>query len=168
MRGRLIFTFVAELYRLDTVAMATQPPGYDDDFKEPALLDADGDGVGEAFRREHPPVRVPCQVEPETLEALRMTPSGNTPQSSLDLVFHFRDLERLGLVDVATGEALIRTSDRLGGLFDTEGQLVWAVRTPPGLYVTEARHAGFGLFRRRPRRNLLVVSFNDRPAGRSA
>ena len=168
MRGRLIFPFLAELYRLDTVAMATQPPGYDDDFKEPALLDADGDGVGDAFRREHPPVRVPCQVEPETLEALRMTPSGNTPQSSLDLVFHFRDLERLGLVDVATGEALIRTSDRLGGLFDTEGQLVWAVRTPPGLYVTEARHAGFGLFRRRPRRNLLVVSFNDRPAGRSA
>jgi hypothetical protein len=168
MRGRLIFPFLAELYRLDTVAMATQPPGYDDDFKEPALLDSDGDGVGDAFRREHPPVRVPCQVEPETLEALRMTPSGNTPQSSIDLVFHFRDLERLALVDATTGEALIRTSDRLGGLFDTEGQLVWAVRTPPGLYVTEARHAGFGLFRGRPRRNLLVVSFNDRPAGRSA
>jgi hypothetical protein len=168
MRGSLIFKFLAEIHRLDTVAMATQPPGYDDDFKEPALLDADGDGVGDAFRREHPRVRVPCQVEPETLDALRMTPSGNTPQSSLDLVFHFRDLERLGLVDVVTGEALIRTSDRLGGLFDTDGQLVWAVRTPPGLYVTEARHAGFGLFRRRPRRNLLVVSFNDRPAGRSA
>ncbi|MDP1826649.1 MAG: hypothetical protein Q8L48_25485 [Archangium sp.] len=168
MRGRLIFPFLAELYRLDTIAMATQPPGYDDDFKEPALLDSDGDGVGDAFRREHPPVRVPCQVEPETLDALRMTPSGNTPQSSIDLVFHFRDLERLALVDATTGEALIRTSDRLGGLFDTEGQLVWAVRTPPGLYVTEARHAGFGLFRRRPRRNLLMVSFTDRPAGRSS
>jgi hypothetical protein len=168
MRGRLIFPFLAELHRLDTVAMATDAPGYDQDFKEPALLDVDGDGVGDAFRREHPPVRVPCQVEPETLNALRMTPSGNAHASSLDLVFHFRDLERLGLVDVTTGEALIRASDRLGGLFDTEGQLVWAVRTPPGLYVTEARHAGFGLFRRRPRRNLLVVSFSDRPAGRSA
>lgn len=168
MRGRIIFPFLAELYRLDTIAMSTQAPGYDDDFQEPALLDADGDGVADAFRREHPPIRVPCQVEPETLDALRMTPSGNTPASSLDLVVHFRDLERLGLVDVTTGEALIRTSDRLGGLFDIEGQLVWAVRTPPGLYVTEARHAGFGLFRRRPRRNLLVVSFSDRPAGRSA
>lgn len=168
MRGRLIFPFVAELHRLDTVAMATRAPGYDDDFKEPALLDSDGDGVGDPYRREHPPVRVPCQVEPETLEALRMTPSGNTPQSSLQLVFHFRDLERLGLVDDRTGEALIRVGDRLGGLFDTEGRLVWAVRTPPGLYVTEARHAGFGLFRRRPRRNLLVVSLTDRPAGRSA
>lgn len=168
MRGRLIFPFLAELHRLDTVAMATRAPGYDDDFKEPALLDSDGDGVGDAYRRERPPVRVPCQVEPETLEALRMTPSGNTPQSSLQLVFHFRDLERLGLVDDLTGEALIRVGDRLGGLFDTEGQLVWAVRCPPGLYVTEVRHAGFGLFRRRPRRNLLVVSLTDRPAARSA
>ncbi len=168
MRGRLIFPLLADLHRLDPVAMATQAPGYDADFKEPALLDPDGDGLSDVFRREHPPIRVPCQVEPEALNSLRMTPSGNTPASSLDLVFHFRDLERLGLVDVTTGEALIRASDRLGGLFDTEGQLVWAVRTPPGLYVTEARHAGFGLSRRRPRRNLLVVSFSDRPAGRSA
>ncbi len=166
MRGRLIFPFLAELRRLDTDAMATLAPGYDEDFKEPALLDTDGDGVGESYRREHPPVRVPCQVEPQTIEALRMTPAGNTPQSSLDLVFHFRDLERLGLVDSLTGEAFIRTSDRLSGLFDTEGNLVWAVRTPPGLYVTEARPAGFGLFRLRPRRNLLIVSFNDRPSGR--
>ena len=166
MRGRLIFPFLAELCRLDTDAMATEAPGYDVDFKEPALLDTDGDGAGETYRREHPPVRVPCQVEPQTIEALRMTPAGNTPQSSLDLVFHFKDLERLGLIDALTGEPLIRPSDRLSGLFDTEGNLVWAVRTPPGLYVTEARPAGFGLFRRRPRRNLLIVSFNDRPSGR--
>lgn len=166
MRGRLIFPFLAELRRLDTDAMATLTPGYDEDFREPALLDTDGDGAGETYRREHPPVRVPCQVEPQTIEALRMTAAGNTPQSSLDLVFHFKDLERLGLIDALTGEALIRPSDRLSGLFDTESNLVWAVRTPSGLYVTEARPAGFGLFRRRPRRNLLVVSFNDRPAGR--
>jgi hypothetical protein len=165
-RGRLIFPFIAELCRLDIDAMSTQAPGYDDDFKEPALLDTDGDGAGETYRREHPPVRVPCQVEPQTIEALRMTAAGNTPQSSLDLVFHFKDLERLGLIDALTGEALIRPSDRLSGLFDTEGNLVWAIRTPPGLYVTEARPAGFGLFRRRPRRNLLIVSFNDRPSGR--
>ena len=162
MRGRLIFPFLAELCRLDTDAMATQPPGYDEDFKEPALLDTDGDGAGEAYRREHPPVRVPCQVEPQTIEALRMTAAGNTPQSSLDLVFHFKDIERLGLIDALTGDALIRPSDRLSGLFDTEGNLVWAIRTPPGLYVTEARPAGFGLSRRRPLRNLLVVTFSDR------
>lgn len=162
MRGRLIFPFLAELCRLDAEAMATQVPGYDEDFKEPALLDADGDGAGELYRREHPPVRLPCQVEPQTVEALRMTSAGNTPQSSVDLVFHFSDLERLGLLDPRTAEVLVRPGDRLNGLFDTEGHLVWAVRTPPGLYVTESRPAGFGLFRRRPRRNLLLVSFGDR------
>jgi len=172
-RGHLIFQFVAELHRLDTQAMALGdagagvPPGYDDDFKEPILVDSDDDGVGEPFRREHPPVRVPCQVEPEAFEALRMATSGNTPRSSFDLVFHFRDLEQLGLVDAASGDAQIRPSDRLGALYARDGQLVQAVRTPPGLYVTEARPIGFGLHRRRPSRNLLLVSFQDRAAARS-
>lgn len=174
MRGKLIFPFLAELFRWDSAAMAVAPDaagplasGFDPDFKEPILVDADGDGVAEPFRREHPPVRVPCQVEPEAFQALRMATAGNTPKSSLDLVFHFRDLEWLGLVDPSTGDALIRPSDRLGGLYDVEGRLVQAVRTPPGLYVTEARPIGFGLCRRRPRRNLLLVSFEDRPAARS-
>ena len=54
MRGRLIFPFLAELYRLDTRATATTDPdgagpltgGYDPDFKEPVLVDRDGDGIG--------------------------------------------------------------------------------------------------------------------------
>ncbi len=140
--------------------------GYDPDFKEPVLIDADDDGVAERNRREFPPIRVPCQVEPEAFQALRMATAGNTPKSSLDLVFHFRDLEWLGLVDPVTGDALLRPSDRLGGLYDVAGRLVQAVRTPPGLYVTEARPLGFGLGRR-PHRNLLLVSFEDRPAARS-
>ncbi|MBN2196402.1 MAG: hypothetical protein JW751_26550 [Polyangiaceae bacterium] len=176
MRGKLIFPFLAELFRWDSAAMAAVDPdgagplvsGFDPDFKEPVLIDADDDGVAEPFRREHPPVRVPCQVEPEAFQVARMATAGNTPKSSFDLVFHFRDLERLGLVDPDTGDALIRPSDRLGGLYDVEGRLVQAVRTPPGLYVTEARPIGFGLNRRRPRRNLLLVSFQDRPAARSA
>ena len=171
MRGHLIFQFLAELHRLDTAAMVlggpSIPPGYDDDFKEPILIDCDDDGVAEPFRRAHPSVRIPCQVEPEAFEALRMTASGNTPRSSIQLVLHFRDLEKLGLVDSASGDALIRPSDRLGALHDRDGQLVQAVRTPPGLYVTEARPIGFGLNRRRPSRNLLLVSFQDRAAARS-
>jgi hypothetical protein len=48
--------------------------------------------------------------------------------------------------------------------------LVQSVRTPPGLYVTEARPSGFGLNMTRPQRNLLMVTFEDRQpaAGRSA
>lgn len=175
MRGQLIFAFLAEVFRLDTAAMAASDPdgagpltsGYDPDFKEPVLVDTNGDGVAEPFRREYTPVRVPCQVEPEALEALRMFASGNAPRSSVDLVFHFRDLERLGLVDAATGDALIRPGDRLGALFDVKGQLVQRVRTPPGLYAKEARSLGFGLHRAKPSRNLLLVSFEDRPAART-
>lgn len=90
----------------------------------PTRAPGHGDGASDPYRREHPPVRLPCQVEPQTIEALRLTATGNTPESSLTLVFHFQDLERLQLVDAPTGEALIRRGDRLGGLFDTEGNLV--------------------------------------------
>lgn len=172
MRGRLIFPFLAELHRLDTQAMASPPggpppaaPGYDPDFKEPVLADLDGDGIGERARAEHPPVRVPCQVDTKVFEELRMLGSGNAPRSRIDLVFHFRDLERLGLVDPATGDALVRPGDRLAAIHDRAGTLVQAVRTPPGLYVAEARPAGFGLDMARPRRNLLLVAFEDRQQG---
>jgi len=157
MRGRLIFPMLAELYRLDSQSMATD---YDPDFKEPRLIDVDLDGLAETYRREQLPVRVPCQVEPEAFESMRMTPAGNSPRSSLDLVFHFRDLERLGLSTVAPG-------DRLGGLFNTDGRLVNVIRTPPGLYATESRPIGYGLSRRRSTCNLLLVSFQDRPAARN-
>ena len=173
MRGRLVYTFLAEVYRLDSRSMATVDPdgpgplsgGYDPDFKESVLVDRDGDGIGERVRAEHPPVRVPCQVDTRTFEELRMLASGNAPRSQLDLVFHFKDLERLGLVDAASGDALIRPGDRLAAIYDKAGALVQAVRTPPGLYVTEARPIGFGLGLSRPRRNLLVATFEPRQQG---
>ena len=171
MRGRVIFAFLIELCRLDTRANALTDPdgpgplgsGYDPDFKEPVTIDLAGDGVGTSVRLEYPPVQIPCQVEPAVFEALREFPSGNAPRSAVTLVFHFKDLERLGLVDLATGDALVRPGDRLNAIFDRTGVLVQAIRTPPGLYVTEARIAGFGLGLVRPRRNLLLVSFSDRP-----
>ena len=170
MRGRLIFPFLAELHRLDTRGTAEADPdgagplvaGYDPDFKESVLVDGDDDGVGERVRAEHPAVRLPCQVELEAFDALRMFAAGNSPKSRFELVFHFADLEREGLVDAATGDALVRPGDRLGGLYDRAGELVQAIRTPPGLYATEARPIGFGLNMARPRRNLLLVAFEDR------
>ena len=173
MRGRLVFTFSAELHRLDSHAMATADSdgagphanGYDPDFKEPVLVDRDGDGIGERVRAEHPPVRLPCQVDTRVFEELRMLASGNAPRSQLDLVFHFKDLERQGLVDSASGDALVRPGDRLAAIYDKGGRLVQAVRTPPGLYVTEARPIGFGLGVARPRRNLLAVTFEARQQG---
>jgi hypothetical protein len=171
MRGRLIFPFVAELARLDTLGTAAADPdgpgpatsGYDPDFKEPVLVDEDDDGIGERRRRELSPVRLACQVEPDAFDAMRMLAAGNAPRSRIELVFHFLDLEREGLVDTSTGEALVRPGDRLVAIYDRAHALVQAIRTPPGLYATEARPTGFGLGLARPRRNLLLVSFADRP-----
>jgi len=168
MRGRLIFPFLAELRRYDAATMAAvgaglpAAPGFDPDFKEPTLVDRNGDGIAERERAELPPIRVPCQVEPRVFEELRVAASGDSPRSTIDLVFHFRDLERLGLVDSTTGDALVRPNDRLAGLYDLGGLLVQAVRTPPGLYVVQAQPRGFGLGRGRPRRNLLLVTFEAR------
>ena len=170
MRGRLIFPFLAELHRLDTKAFALEDPdgagplagGFDPDFKEPVLVDTNDDGIGERIRKEHAPVRIPCQVEPDAFEALQEYASGNSPRSRIRLVFHFADLEKLGLVDSGSGDALVRVGDRLGAIFDLGGALVQAVRTPPGLFVTEAKPMGFGFFMPRPRRNLLLVTFDDR------
>lgn len=170
MRGRLIFPFLAEIHRLDTTGTGPLTSGYDPDFNEPVGVDSNDDGIGEPVRIEHLAVRVPCQVEPKTFEQLRMFAAGNSPRSRIELVFHFRDLKQLGLVDGPTGEALVRPGDRLGALYDKAGALVQAVRTPPGLYVSEARPIGFGLHRTRPSRNLLLVAFEDRQlaAGRVA
>jgi hypothetical protein len=173
MRGRLIFKFLAELCWLDTAGTATQDPdgagpltgGFDPDFKESVLVDKDDDGIGERVRVEHPSVRVPCQVDTKAIEELRMFASGNAPRVTVDLVFHFKNLEKLGLVDAATGDALLRPGDRLSGIFDLCGSLIQAVRTPPGLYVTKTAPFGFGLNLAKPSRNLLLVTFEDRIQG---
>ncbi len=164
MRGRLINPFLAELARLDTVATAADPDGpgpltsgYDPDFKETVVLPSPGNA-----RREQPPIRLPCQVEIGTFEALQQLASGASPNSKVVLVFHFRDLERVGLVDPATKDALLRVNDRLVAIHDLDGNLVQAIRTPPGLYATEVQPQSFGLGLCR---NLLLVTFEERELG---
>lgn len=138
MRGRLIFAFWAELVR------ASGESAMDPDFKEPCALP----------RHELPPVRVPCQVEPKTADELHLGPTGDSPKTEISLVFHFRDLDRLGLVDPATGTALIRPNDRLVAIWDAEGRCVESFPHPPGTFVVQAQPRGFGLGRRC---NLLLV-----------
>lgn len=165
MRGRLINPFLAELAQLDTVASAADPDGagpalsgYDPDFKETVVLAGPG-GERVDARKEKPPIRVPCQVEIGVFEALQQLAAGNSPNSRVVLVFHFRDLEQMGLVDATTGEALLRTNDRLVAIHTMRGELVQAIRTPPGLYATEVQPQSFGLGLSR---NLLLVTFDER------
>jgi len=160
MRGRLIFQFQAELALLDT-----ETPDYDDVFREIPKVDIDGDGIGEEQRAEHDPILVPCQIEPVAWDALQLIALGQVPKYDIELVFHFRDLERLGLVD-DMGRAAISNGDRLVSLKDRAGVSLQTVPTPPGLYVTEAMPESFGLCMAAPRRNLLIVRLATRgPSG---
>jgi hypothetical protein len=167
-RGRLHQAFLAELAQLDPVATAADPDGpgslssgYDPDFQETVLLPSTR-GPGQDTRRERPPIQVPCQVEVQAFGELAEFVTGNSPRSRLVLVFHFADLERLGLVEPATGDARLRVGDRLVAIRDRRsGDLVQAVRTPPGLYLIEPQPQ-FGLG---GRRNLLLATFGDRALG---
>src|ERR1700754_863137 len=106
--GRLINPFDAELAQLDTAATAADPAvpgplvsGYDADFQEPVIApDQAGADRSPDARRERPSIIVPCQVEVQSFGALNELVNGNSPRSHITLVFHFADLERLGLVDV--------------------------------------------------------------------
>jgi hypothetical protein len=164
MRGRLIFRFYAEIFPFDPSATEHGVPtgGFDPDFRETIVVGPDTQQIGERLRQEHAALRIPCQIEPESWEALEMFAAGEVPHSRLDLLFHFRHLEALGLVDPISGAAGIRVGDRLAGVLDAAGERVLSVATPPGLYVQEVRPMGFGLHLPRPRRNLLLVTVGER------
>jgi hypothetical protein len=172
-RGRLIVPFFAELAQLDTVETAKDPDGagdltsgYDDDFRTVVKV-SDGTAAGVDARQEKPAILVPCQVETRVLDMLRQIASGNAADADLILVFHFRDLENMGLVDPTTGKALIRTNDRLVAIRECpSGDLIEAIPNPPGLFVTEPRSSSFGLSG--GARNLLVVTLKDREQGKLA
>lgn len=171
MRGRLINPFVIELAQLDTAEMDLDPDGsagpltsgFDDDFREPVVLlreDVTDDTTGVALRKETL-IRVPCQIEPRSFQQLQQLLAGASPNTAIEVIFHFRDLEKLCLVDPDSGEALVRNNDRLCAIFGCQGELVQTIRNPPGLFATQVRPT-FGLGRSR---NLLIATFEEREQG---
>lgn len=168
MRGRLINPMLVEVALLDTDATAADPDGpgplpsgYDPDFHEPVRL-PDGSSA-----RKETSVKLPAQVEIDTLERLNETGAGNVPAGSMRCIFHFQDLEDAGLVDATTGEAKIRIDSRLVAIYHlTDGTLIQKIRTPPGLYCIEAAPQSFGLSG--GERNLLVCTFSPRDQGLAA
>lgn len=169
-RGRLIFPQLAEIYRLDTTATAADPDGagplvsgYDPDFLEPVQIPG-GSQAGTDARREIAAPYIPCQVEVEAFEALQQVASGNAPNTQVRIVFHFYDLERLGLVDASTGLAKIHAGDRLHAIRRISNEsIIQMIRNPPGLYAVDAQPRSFGLSS--GERNLLVVTFQPRAQG---
>lgn len=162
--NRLIFPVVATIARLDPTATAARP-GYDLDFAEPRLVDGDGDGIADVARAELPPVELVCQVEPAAQERLAMTPAGDVPDSRMTLVFHTRELARRGLYDRGTARLDLRPGDRLVAIHTLARLPVWVPGVGRGLFLVEARLAGWGLGRV-PRANLVLATFEDRPAAR--
>jgi hypothetical protein len=171
-RGRLIFPFTVRIAQLDTLAMTEDPDGagpltsgYDDDFREPIkvaridVTESAGDLKGETLRHERT-VDLPAQIKPAAFEQLRQMVGGTSPDSSISLTFHFKDLEELGMID-PSGLATIRLNDRLDRVFDGCG-IALVFRDPPGLYAVQVQPAGFGLG---PHWNLLKVAFEEREQG---
>lgn len=172
-RGRLIFPFLAEICRLDTVSTAGVDPagdefdsGYDPIFDEPVLstpTPAEGAPRGTDQTRYKDAILVPCQIETEqgSFEQLQAFASGNAPNFSIDVVLHFPWLERHDLVDENTGEALFRVGDRLVAFRNKRTEvLVWDLTRTP-LFATEVQPRSFGLSGS-GRPNLLLITFQDR------
>lgn len=150
MRGRLIFPFEARINRIDTSATRAAN-SYDDDFR----CLAPG-----ATRTEMIPLTLRCQVEINTMELQRMSRDGNVPLRLMQLIFHFQDLEREGLVHGVSGDALIRVNDRLTGIYDARTHAIVQEIPQGGMYATKVEPNAFGIGMKR---NLLFVVFADRP-----
>jgi hypothetical protein len=153
-RGKLICPLVVELARIDTAGTKTAGK-YDPTFRtlKPGTS-----------RTELAPIKLHAQVEQGTHEQQNQTQAGNVPDTRVTCVFHFRELEALGLVDAATGDALIRVGDRLVAIYDRTGAIKDGSYKPANgaAYATKVEPGGLGLG---GRRNLLIVVFEDRPQG---
>ena len=172
MRGKLIFPMLAEIAQLRTDLVEEDPDGagpltsgYDEDFREPIVIVNSNDDptIGSVHRIERC-ILIPAQIETREVEHLNQIASGASPQNTIDLVFHFKDLERLNLVDEDSGEAKLRNNDRLVSLRKKRrGGFIQEFRNPPGLFATEVQPRGFGFG---DNRNLLLVTFRERALGR--
>lgn len=168
MRGRLIRPFLVEIARLDTVATAGDPDGagaltsgYDEIFREPVLV-PDSTGLGTTARKELPLVRIRAQIETGTFQDLQPAQNGNESYSKFNLVLHLQELEAAGYVDAATGMVLFKPGDRIHAIYSLLGALVQTFPNPPGLYVSEALPASYGLG---TSRNLVILKCASRKQG---
>lgn len=167
-RGRLMNPFSIELGQLNLAATAADPDGggpltsgYDPVFRETRLLHT-SNGLGVSARAETL-IKLPGQFgSTQSLSALMEAQNGNLSPTEFEILFHFRDLERLGLIDTVTGTAKIKIGDRLNAIYKCcDGSLIQQVKNPPGCFCTKASPT-FGLHNSR---NLLITSWKSRDPG---
>lgn len=144
---------VAVIYRLDIPATrGINPPGedtigFDDEFNEPIVRDNSETtpNTRASTRQEMAAVYVPCQVEMLRYEDLRQLAVGDAPVTDMALVFHRRDLQRLGLLS-ATKDVILKKGDRIGSLEKDGSPVGTTIKTfsDPGLYIYEVRPRSWG------------------------
>jgi hypothetical protein len=166
-RGRLIYPFTVEIGLLDTVLMQADPDatgplvsGYDDEFREPNIQRGAGSKPGQLIRKETVHF-FKAQIEDDTEDMMQAAASGNAPENSIGLVFHYQDLESAGAVQVKAGKPIIKAPGaRLISIRDPrDGKLIERYDGDPGFWATQAKSMGFGIG---PYRNLLLVVFQER------
>lgn len=159
-RGRLIHPVYAQLFPLDTTATAGNDnsgetrSGYNPYFREPVKF-ADGTNS----RSESSPLLLECQVVGQRgpFSQRQSQAGGHSDSTSIELVFHYRAIEALGLVD-ADGKPGIHHEARLGALFRKDQTTLIRTYTEP-LYAAEEEDRGIGFA---GQRNLLLVMFRTR------
>lgn len=177
-RGALIWPMLVDIERIDTVATRTLPtppgpgPGYDDDFQEPILISPTavvpgvpnvGSPRGTISTQYQTAVRLHAQVEIVDFNLLRQFANGDAARCEVRLVFHYAEIETLGLLD-ATGAPTLRKHDRLRRILHarTEESVV-EFADVPGLYAIRVEDRSFGLSS--GMRNLLIITYQDREQG---
>lgn len=161
MRPRLHHAFFLEIAMLDAISTRADTEGgkvasgFDDDFGETVVVTTT---AGRTKSRKEETVLIPSQLETPLVEALQQLHTGNVPDTRIQAVWARKDLAAMGLIVPESGEPLPRVNDRLVSVRDKCKSLVWEVRTPPGLYITQVAPA-FGISRRA---DLYVVTFEDR------
>ncbi len=167
--GRLIEKFDFEIARLDTGSTSEDPTGngdtidsgYDPDFGEP-IVTTDSQGKRTPARKELPAIRIPAQFETIDIEMFQQMANGSSPNTKFNLIMHFRNLKKLGLVDATTGEALVRPRDRVIAVYmHRTNKLIQTFRTPPGIFVSQAAPQ----LQLGQQRTLLIVTCEDRETG---
>lgn len=139
---------LAVVHRLSVEATRNADPegpettGYDETLREPISYEQGHEVLD--TRREMAPIRVPCQIETLSFEALRQLRLGDAPISNMVFVFHRRDLERLGLLD-SNRDVVLKKGDRISAI---ERHGAPGVRSKslkePGLFVFEMRPRSWG------------------------
>lgn len=162
MRGRLINAYRVQVAQLDAQLSEQTLPGTNRVYREPNV-GVDPNTHQRVTGRKERTIWLPAQIETGNYGQLVVLANGIAPKSALKIIFHYEDLEELGMVDDQRRNTPVRVTDRLVSIHSAEDdELLLAFPYPPGVFCTEASPEGL----MGGRLNLLVTTWGDRAQGR--